>query len=142
MARSPIPDLIKAFQEMTPEERACFLDLVDPQPEPEPAKQKRKRKKATPDGKSEHALSLKEKIQGTPDTKSNSRCVFQHDDERVCGEVATNPVHDPNGGYAGYHVFVAPVDSAGKRSSRKGAAASNTANTEAEMESAIGASGD
>lgn len=60
----------------------------------------------------------------------------------VCANEEDHPDHDTT--YLSSHPFAFGVPTAGKRSSRKGAATNSTANTEAGTEnvSAVGASGD
>jgi hypothetical protein len=107
MARSPIPQLIEDFNNMTPEERACFLDLVDPQPEkPEPEKKPVKRGRKA----SKSRAPIAEK---TGEASSNGLCAFDYGDGITCLAIPSNAIHDPKAGYGGYHEFVAAKAASG-----------------------------
>ena len=95
-----VQGLVSQVNDLAPDERALFLDLLLPETEAKP-KAKRKRAKS---GKSTRATSLAQKIQGTV----GGKCAFVAEGEDdPCGVGADNPIHDPNGGYAGFHEFVA-----------------------------------
>jgi hypothetical protein len=107
MARSPIPQLIEDFNNMTPEERACFLDLVDPQPDkPEPEKKPVKRGRKA--GKSRAPIAV---AAGTAAT--DTYCAYRVEDGGPCDECSNNRIHDKSAGYSGYHEFVAAKAASG-----------------------------
>lgn len=151
MPRSPIPDMIERFHNLTQEERKCFLDLVDPQPEPEPPAKQTRKKRTT---KSAKAQSLESAIKSSQEAKAEAPLVLDGTPctatvpglDVVCGETADKLIHDPQGGYAGYHPFEAsaPAQPAEKKSRRKAATANSTPNsvTNSEGALAVGASGD
>jgi hypothetical protein len=58
-----------------------------------------------------------------------------------CGEREDRPIHDPNGGYAGYHPFERSKPVRAGRKSKQKSEASNSTNIEAGTESALAASG-
>lgn len=114
MARSPITDVVKAFNTLTMDEQRIFLDLVDPQPDEEeeqPEKPKRKRKKT---GKTPRASSIQQAIAGTgkPAPVLCAHVSDNGDDPTTCHELQGNGVHDKNLGYVDYHEFQAPLASA------------------------------
>lgn len=108
MARSPVTDVVQRYSALTEVEQKVFLDLVDPQPEPAvPAKQTRKKR-----GPSKKAQSLSDAISKTPKVVSSTDpCVYEYAKDGpvnpgiVCGELASNGVHDEAMGYASYHEF-------------------------------------
>ena len=145
MARSPVTKLIDGFHSLNEVEQKVFLDQVDPQPEQE-APAKKTRKKRTPrTGLPEAAKDVKA---DAPKGSGQFCTAIVPGLGVVCGETADKLIHDPKGGYGGYHPFslVAPV--AVPRSQRKSrslkAAESSTANSEIETATvtAVGASGD
>lgn len=148
MARSPIPDLIERFHQMSPEERACFLDLVDPQPEPEPATKQTRKKRTTKSARaSGMAAAIKNSLQqgkqaaADDEPKPNGDlCIAKIPGLGVeCGDPELSRVHDKNAGYAGYHPFEAPAQPAEKKSKRKAAAASATQSLEIDKGAAMSA---
>lgn len=141
--RSPVTGMVDQFNALTEEQQKVFLDMVDPQPEPEQVKVKRTRKK-----KAEVPTAQK---RGLPPAKADAPavdsgwCVAKVPGlDVVCVNPEDNGIHDPNGGYGGYHPFVPPAQSAAKRSGRKGSGTNSGVSTEGEKEvvSAVGASGD
>lgn len=119
MARSPLIETYKRVEGMVayvrenlnPGEYDLFLDMVAPEPEPEAPKQTRKKRAArTP------------KQAGLPKAEAGNGalCIAQVPGLDVpCGNVEENPIHDPNGGYGGYHPFVLSAPAAEPRSSRR-----------------------
>lgn len=151
MARSPIPDLIERFHNLTPEERKCFLDLVDPQPEPEPAKQTRKKRTTKSTRASSMAAAIKKSLEQGKDAAENA----PHSNGQLCkalvpglgvecAEPEENAIHDQSAGYAAYHPFSLTAPTVERKSRRKGAAANITPSTETNSEGALaaGAGGD
>lgn len=116
VARSPITPMVAQFQSLTPDEQKIFLDQVDPQPEPTvPAKQKRARKKkveAQKRGLPQSAATAT--IDSIADGVDIAPCTYQYPKDSpvnsgmICGDIASNGIHDPAMGYAGYHEFEAP----------------------------------
>lgn len=118
MPRSPLTETITRVEGMieyvasnlSPEEFDLFLDKVAPLPEPEQgeAKPKRGRKKAAKSASkrsSGMAAALNRSLAQRDQSTSVEECCFRYQDTAICGEVASNPIHDPKGGYAGYHEF-------------------------------------
>ena len=146
MARSPITGLVEQFKTLTSEQQAVFLDLVDPQVEPEQPAKKPRKKRTT---KSAKAQSLESAIKSSHDAKADAPqangqlCTATIPGLGVeCGDPEDNRVHDKSAGYAGYHPFEPPAQTAEKKSKRKAAAASTTPNLETGSGAATGASGD
>ena len=111
MARSPITDVVQAFNTLTMDEQRIFLDLVDPQPDEEeeqPEKPKRKRKKTS---KSPRASSIQQAITGTSTGRGAMvLCDFEIDG-KVCHGEPGDGIHDHAMGYSGYHEFQVPLAS-------------------------------
>ena len=132
MARSPVTTLLDQFNNLTPEEAKVFLDLVAPEPEPEAPKQTRKKRVArTP------------KQTGLPkaEASNGALCIAQVPGLDVpCRNTEENGIHDPNGGYGGYHPFVSSAPIAAKRSRQKKEGTSSTPSSEGEAASAMSAS--
>jgi hypothetical protein len=54
-------------------------------------------------GKSARAVKLAEQIKGAG--KLKTVCAFVYADGSACNQSGDNPIHEANGGYAGYHEF-------------------------------------
>jgi hypothetical protein len=54
-------------------------------------------------GKSARAVSIGEQIKGTG--KLKKVCAFIYADNSACNQLEDNPIHEPDGGYAGFHSF-------------------------------------
>lgn len=98
MARSPIPQLIEDFHQMSPEEQRCFLDLVDPQPEPPAAeKASAKKKRTRSSSKSPRASNLAATL------GKNLAQQREAATKDITGEAdAPEPICDTCGNIAGY----------------------------------------
>lgn len=144
--RSPVTALIQQYNSLTDVEQKVFLDLVDPQPEPQEVKRTRK-KRAT------SAASAAAKKRGLPDTATaagadaetattHALCVANVPTLNVpCASSELNAIHDPKGGYAGYHPFEAPkvVARAQRKLRQKKEEPGSIPNSEIETATAIGA---
>lgn len=116
MARSPVTNVINAFNSLTEDEKKLCLDFIAPEPEPDQPVKKPRKKRTT---KSPKAQSLESVIKSSHEAKSEAALVLDGTPctakvpglDVVCGETADRLIHDPNGGYAGYHPFslVAPA---------------------------------
>jgi hypothetical protein len=96
---------------MSLEEQKCFLDLVDPQPEPEATKKASKKRGPRSSRASGMAAAIKNSIeQGKQASASTGqKCTAMVPELNVvCGNTEDNGIHDPNGGYGGYHEFEGP----------------------------------
>ena len=135
MARSPLTDTYKRVQGMvfyvqenlSEDDYLLFLDMVVPEPEPEAPAQKTRKKR----DKSARAQSLSSAIAKTPkaDTEpdeaaeraqeiigNGALCIAKIPGlDVVCDSAKSYPIHDPNGGYGGYHEFVSAVPAGKKR---------------------------
>src|SRR5687768_2703222 len=80
-------------ENLSGDEYNLFLDLLVPEPEAEQPKVKRRRKSKT-------VSATPPKKKGLPAVNSEGPCSVEN-----CGETADNAIHDPKGGYAGYHEF-------------------------------------
>lgn len=151
MARSPLTETYKRVegmvtyvqQNLSGDEYNLFLDMVAPESEPVPAAKKTRKKRTT---KSAKAQSLENAISRSPNAKrSADPCAHQYAKDSplnaglVCNEFFENGIHDATMGYAGYHPFVPPAQSARRRSSRKAAAASAPQSTEIDKGAAMSA---
>lgn len=133
MPRSPVTNVINAFNALTEDEKKLCLDFIAPEPEPEPQVKQTRKKRTT---KSAKAQSLSSVIAKTPKAGAGSGLPCAHilPDNNHCMELEDNPVHDPNGGYVLSHAFVAPAQPVTRRSSRRNGATkaseSSTPNSE------------
>jgi len=88
--------LVNQILGLNEEERGYVLDQILPEPEEQP-KQKKTRKK--------RAASATNQRRGMPTPREgNGNCVALVNDT-PCDEPQSSPIHDPKGGYAGYHEF-------------------------------------
>lgn len=148
-----VQPLVDQFMDLSEEEQAVFLDMVDPLPEePElevkPAKKTRK-KSNKPASKSARGQSLSNVIQRTAkvrvddDDEDGPRCTFIMGDNVPCNDTEHSLVHKRDGGYLGYHEFQPAGKSsaprAGVKSSMNGAEQSSTPNLETETADASSA---
>ncbi|HEX7330368.1 MAG TPA: hypothetical protein VF290_02645 [Pyrinomonadaceae bacterium] len=135
--------MVEQFNALTEVEQRVFLDLVDPQPEPESAAKKTRKKRTTKSAKAQSlstAIRSSHEAKGDAPTSDGQLCTAKIPGlDVVCGETSDKLIHDPNGGYAGYHPFDTSAQPAEKRSRRKAAGANITPNSEIEKGAAIGA---
>ena len=111
--RSPVTELLEKFESLNEVEQKVFLDLVAPEPEAPKVKQTRKKRSGSPAQK-----------RGLPSVESSATCFAQVPGlDVLCGEPEDRLIHDPKGGYASYHPFVAVAPPAAKKSSRKNGSA-------------------
>ena len=97
MARSELSErydrlmgIVSQVLSLNEEERGFVIDRIAP--EAEQPKVKRRRKSKT--------VAAPPKKKGLPAVNSEGPCSVEN-----CGETADNAIHDPKGGYAGYHEF-------------------------------------
>lgn len=98
MARSPIPQLVEDFHQMTPEEQRCFLDLVDPQPEPQMEKAAMKKKRTRTGSKSPRASNMAATLNKS--LQSQKRVTTP-----MCVACGNDPDHPDHGTGEGQHEF-------------------------------------
>lgn len=158
MARSPLTETYKRVEGMvhyvqenlSSDEYMLFLDMVDPQPDLAPAKKTRKKRTTKSPRASGMAAAIKNSLEqgkqaATDDVpKSNGQlCIAKIPGLGVeCCDPKDNRVHDKNAGYAGYHPFEPPAQTAEKKSRTKAAAASATQSLEIGVGAAGSASGE
>ncbi len=130
------------------EERGFVLDRVAPMPEPEQAAKKSRKKTGRKSGsKSSRASSLGATIKGNLDQRRTASDLTNDPSltgpactKEGCDWKAEDLIHDPNGGYAGYHEFQpagkSTAPSARGRSSTNGGAMNGTVNSADETVSA------
>jgi hypothetical protein len=122
MARSAIGNTMNRARELealilplSEDERNYLLDLLLPETETKP-KVKRKRRAAVTTSTRRRGLS--EQVKGT----ASGLCagVIKFDGgNKSCDALVADPIHDKNGGYAGYHPFQSSATPAGSRLRRR-----------------------
>lgn len=134
-----VDDLLNQINGLPDEVRLYLLDRLIPEPEPEVKPAKKTRKKASRSAsKSSRASGMAAAL--AKNLSRQRQCVAMVDDnggEMPCGEVESNPIHDPTMGYGGYHEFDAGKLSASSaappargRSSTNGGVENSTASIE------------
>ena len=91
--------LLETLRAMSDAERELTVEALQPQKVVKKASKKSS-------NKSSRASGMAAAIKGNLDQRREaSVCVFIYADNSHCNQKEDNPVHDPNGGYAGYHEF-------------------------------------
>lgn len=145
--RSPLTSTIKRVKGMIAYVREnldegeydLFLDLILPEPEPLKAAKKGRKKSSKGGSKSSRASGMAAAISNS----LNQRRRVAGDNPELTGPTCAKDgcswkeedlIHDPRGGYAGYHPFVPAAQPTRGRSSTNGEAGSSTANSETAQE--------
>lgn len=129
MARSPLTEtiarvngMVRYVQEnLNPDEYDLFLDLCVPEPEPEAAKPVKKKRKSS--SKSPRASGMAAAINRNLRQRRDElpeQCAQELTNGGTCAFPEDHLIHDPKGGYSGYHPFVSPAPSAATPSSTNG----------------------
>lgn len=111
MARSPITQLIELLHTLTPDQRALFLDLVDPQPDEEEKPARKVRKRSA--GKSRRASGIAETLNNNLQQRRRETANDVTGEDQPSSPLCTACGHEQ--GYQDhfkpsphYHAFAAP----------------------------------
>lgn len=136
--RSPVTAVIQSFNALTEDEKKLCLDFIAPEPEPEPqVKQTRKTRKRAEPLSDERRQAVHKR--GLPQSNGQLCTAMVPGLNVECGNLEDNGIHDPNGGYGGYHPFESSAPVVERKSRRKAAAASSTQSSETGAGAALSA---
>jgi hypothetical protein len=106
--------LLETLRGMNDSERELLVESLSPAKGQ--GKKKATKKPASTSGNSRRGLPLTEVGKPLDGGVSKMRCAYTDgDDPTACGDYADGPIHDPKGGYGGYHPFVALTTARGAR---------------------------
>lgn len=126
----PEAKIISLFTALPDDSKRIVLDIIKAQ-SAAPRKASTKKATASPPAQKD-----------PPTEKNKGLCSFVYPDQSACNCAEDNPVHEIEGGYAGYHPFEPPkpVVRAGRKSKQKSEGTSSTPNIEGETENALAVS--
>lgn len=114
--RSPVTLVIQQFNSLTEDEKKLCLDFIAPEPEQEVPVKKLRKKRTPRIGLPE---ATKDPKADTSKTEGQLCTAIVPGLGVVCGEAEDRLIHDPNGGYGGYHPFSVVALTVAPKSSRK-----------------------